>query len=307
MHDIVRWVNRRSVNKRRLRKLGIAAYRLAVRLSAWGAGTPVLLNGIPKSGTHLLSDCLSLLPNLRFSGLHFALSEYVVSPNQPWDVQFGEAAYDVHVDASRLKRDLAVTPRRTFTTCHCAYNRRFAQIVQELGFQHLFMVRDPRAILLSDFEFITNSPWHHHHAVVKSLVASQGHEAALRAMVRGIPIGPLNDRPMASLRHRLMSFLPWLHPNQRAEVVRFEELVGARGGGSDSTQSALIDRIATSVHRDLPNGEAARIGARAFGGGLTFNAGQVDRWRVRLPESIRSEVEADVGDLLVRMGYGNEG
>ena len=52
-----------------LRRVGVPVYVRYRRLTAPRDGQPILVNSIPKAGTHLVSSMLDRLPGISFSGM----------------------------------------------------------------------------------------------------------------------------------------------------------------------------------------------------------------------------------------------
>lgn len=61
-------------------------------------------------------------------------------------------------------------------------------------------------------------------------------------------------------------------------VVRFEDLVGPRGGGSAEAQQGVIRRVAQELSQKLSEEEIEEIGKGMFGTSQTFRKGQIGSW-----------------------------
>ncbi len=92
----------------------------------------------------------------------------------------------------------------------------------------------------------------------------------------------------------------WLlhHPN--VLKVRFEDLVGEGGGGSQVSQAAAIESWAKFLRVDVP---AEELAEGLFGGTSTFSTGRVDSWRNVFQEHHRKAFEREFGDVLEDYGY----
>jgi hypothetical protein len=97
--------------------------------------------------------------------------------------------------------------------------------------------------------------------------------------------------------------LPWLD-REDVCVVRFEALVGPRGGGTKEEQISELGRMAAFLRPDLDRDGLAEAADGLFDpSSPTFRSGQAGDWRQHfLPEDV--EAFKDVaGDLLIRLGY----
>ena len=89
--SLIRSANRRTRNSQVLRRAGILAYRSFMQTIIFLPPPKVLLIGPPKSGTHLLRDCLSLMPRMMFSGRQFALTDFYDRSGESGNVSDSEA------------------------------------------------------------------------------------------------------------------------------------------------------------------------------------------------------------------------
>jgi hypothetical protein len=104
------------------------------------------------------------------------------------------------------------------------------------------------------------------------------------------------------LDQRYRQFVGWEH-DEGAVMVRFEDLVGARGGGSADAQERAVERIASHLGISIDGQTTRMIEENLFGTGRTFRKGQIGGWRSEfLPEHERAVNEV-MGPLLLELGY----
>lgn len=93
----------------------------------------------------------------------------------------------------------------------------------------------------------------------------------------------------------------WLlnHPN--VCKVTFEELVGARGGGSDEAQRQAVDRVTQFLGADPAKVELKNdlFNSDAF----SFFKGQIGSWRGEFSAEQEKKLKDRLGDMLVGYGY----
>ena len=94
--SLIRFANKRTKNLLALRRAGIWFYLSIVRANIFLPPPRVILLSPPKTGTHLLSDCLSLMPRMMFSGRRLALPEFYAH-SKPRSVQPDPSEGDAHV------------------------------------------------------------------------------------------------------------------------------------------------------------------------------------------------------------------
>src|SRR4051794_10097085 len=106
---MLRRANKTTRDHPAVRRVGVAGYREAIRAVRFLGPPRVMVNGPAKSGTHLLSDCLALLPRMMFSGRHFVPHEFAAATAREGEVLPA-------LDTARLRRWLARCPPGMFVT-----------------------------------------------------------------------------------------------------------------------------------------------------------------------------------------------
>lgn len=299
--SLVRFANKQTRNSRALRRAGILAYSNLVRANRFLPPPKVLLNGPPKSGTHLLSDCIALVPRMMFSGRHFALSDFFPHPDKHWNLQLYNPDVDPAVDEKRLGKFLGRCPQGMFVTAHAGSHPVLRRLLQELRFKHILLLRDPRDIVVSYAFYVKREPLHDHHRYYTETLKSD--EERLMASIRGFGRSAAVDTPLLSVEEIFAGFIPWLD-DPSTLVVRFEDLIGSRGGGQEGTQIACIRKIGEALERPLNEEQARQIAQKMYGGGsLTFRKGQTGDWRTHFTEAHRRAFKAVAGDTLIKLGY----
>ncbi|MDH3589438.1 MAG: hypothetical protein OEQ74_08540, partial [Gammaproteobacteria bacterium] len=94
----------------------------------------VLLNSIPKAGTHLLESALERYPRLRNAGKR-TVSSWIDVP-------------DPVINA------IASIRKGAFLNAHVPAAPELLQVVESRNIRVLFMIRDPRDIVVSHFKYV---------------------------------------------------------------------------------------------------------------------------------------------------------
>ena len=293
--SLIRAANKQTRNSHLLRRAGIMAYTTAVRANVFLPPPKVLLNGPGKSGTHLLSDCLSLMPKMMFSGRHFALSDFasnIGAPPDSWP----------SLDIARLERYLQRCPKGMFVTSHARFHPDFSKLLEELRFKHLLLLRDPRDVAVSHTFYMLQDTLHQHHRYYTESLKSN--EERLMARIRGFGKSECAENPLPPIGESFGAYLPWLNEPSTL-VVRFEDLIGPHGGGDAEEQLDEIERIGSFVERPLSREQASQIARKMYGkGSLTFRKGQSGDWRNHFMDTHkRAFKETGAGELLIELGY----
>ncbi|MEQ1438045.1 sulfotransferase domain-containing protein [Fontimonas sp. SYSU GA230001] len=297
---LLRFANRKTRNSRALRRVGVWAYATALRANVFLPPPRVFLNGPGKSGTHLLSDCLSLLPRMIFSGRHFSLAEFTAPPSRPEDVHVQHTEPFVTLDEPALRRFIGRCRNGTFVTAHATYHPALHEMLRELQFRHVLLLRDPRDIAVSYVHYVMRETHHHHHAYFAQSLASD--DQRLMATIRGFSAIP-GVEALAPIGTRLRGFVQWCE-DPSVLVCRYEQLVGPRGGGSLDAQIREVRRIAEFVGRPIDESRALAVADGMFSEkSLTFRKGGTGDWQHHFGPDHRAAFKEAAGDVLVRLGY----
>lgn len=238
------------------------------------SGPRILVNSIPKCGTHLLERTLQSFPGLRHSGRRTL-----------WD--WDALGVDTRTALARIGRG-------QFALAHLPAFAELFPWLEQVGIRALFVIRDPRDILVSYSRYVTAERTHPAHA---HFAALPDDAARLLAAIDGVAgvVSPIDEL--------LRRYAGWLEPG-RALVVRFEDLIGPRGGGDSTRQLETVRRIAGFLELELPERTLGAIAHRTFSTrSSTFRSGQAQRWRESFAVEHVRAFKARAGDLLPRYGY----
>lgn len=298
--ELTRRANR-ALDAPTMRNVAIRAYRGAMSLNRLLPGPRMLLIGPAKSGTHLLSDCVSLMPKTAYSGRHLAIHDFLVTGEQPWREAFSNVQPRPRVDWARLRRFLAGCAPGMFVTAHARWSPGLQHIIDDLGFKTVVLLRDPRDIAVSLTSYVQREQHHFHHRYYTQMLATP--DERLMATICGFTPADPSIWPLPSIGENLTGYLPWRNA-QSALVVRFEDMVGARGGGDAGVQREVIQRIGSHVGRPLDEDSAAAVADRMYSpSSSTFRKGEIGDWRNHFTDDHRREFARVAGDLLIALGY----
>jgi hypothetical protein len=90
-------------------------------------------------------------------------------------------------------------------------------------------------------------------------------------------------------------------------MVRFEDLVGPEGGGSEEAQRLAVGRVAKHLGVPVEERTIGLVGEKLFGAGRTFRRGQIGSWREEFTAEHERALEEAAGPLLAELGYQEAG
>lgn len=273
------------------RDLIYLALSLKNRISGNFDNSIVLCNSYPKSGTHLLSQIL-----LETKG-----AEY-------WnDIISVQSLSGVMNSRKHLRWKLKSAPGGSLVRSHLMHDPVVLDILSSRSMKKFFIYRDLRDVAVSHANWVLKEPRIYLHQIYKQLPSF---EACLSASIVGTPIGSpfASNLSQPSIAQDFQRWKGWLH-DETTFAVRFEDLVGGRGGGNEKKRLESIDRIFDHLELsmsliDIEKGfSSEKIDPRKSHTFRKGNKGGIGTWREKFSEKNKEEMKAVAGDLLIELGY----
>ncbi len=262
----------------------------------------VFVNGIWKSGNNLLLK-LTRLAGIRYGNLGIASSLTIGSwpivrkaIREPW---FSDRSIAVGIETAQsvsfrwMSRKLG----RCKGSCisgHAPYSGVLLDLLLRNDFKSIQIVRDPADVLYSYARWIDTRADYFAHR----LFAPLSQDEKLLALLRGIPTGPT---PLESFATVLDRSYEWVCRPEQVLVVRFEDLVGAKGGGDDAVQLDTVQQVFKWI--GVVDVDVEQVVSSLFGGTNTFRSGQVGQGRNVFSSSVEAEYLKQIGPRLAAWGY----
>ncbi len=86
-------------------------------------------------------------------------------------------------------------------------------------------------------------------------------------------------------------------------VVRFEDLVGEKGGKELDTQQKTVQQLSDFLGYQIDEKQTAEISKKLFGNSTTFRSGKVGGWRSHFDETTKTMFKILLADELIELGY----
>ncbi len=259
-------------------------------------GQATLFTSIPKCGTHLLLNYFTAV-GFEFGG------------------PFGEIAWN-----DSFNQYVRALGENRYCAWHYHWTRELSAIVAQKNIRVVFLYRDPRAHVASNTHFILQTPSHPWHEYLTGEV--QTIDDRLLRVIEGIPPEDVGrffkgqsfrepDHPAAprsSLPGGVNSvygtFAPWLDEAQCLRI-KFEDVIGPRGGGSADRQHETIRRLMEFTGKAHVGISPDTVADKLFdAGATTFRKGSIDSWREDFSARVHRAFMRESGRLLELFGYG---
>lgn len=281
-----RAVSKHFVQNSTLRKLLISSYRVYARSQFLRSGPRIFVNSIPKAGTHLLTAELQRLGDVQNSRLHLDIDRVGLKGTNG---AFGFPKIDI----TKTERALKTVRAGQMLSAHLYWSKELDTLLADANMKSIFIARDPRDIVLSRMHYAMGLRRHRLH---NYLVGLPNDLERLRSLIVGRESGPF-IRPLSDT---LRGYRPWLE-SPTTLAVRFEDLVGERGGGSAELKLQTLRAIVDFCGLDDSNVEAmANVGT---GPTPTMRKGKAGGWKDELPAEIVDLFERELGDYISAYDY----
>ena len=257
-----------------LQRFGLSPRKAWYRL-AKQSESKILCVSIPKAGTHLLERALCLHPML-----YRKLIPTVNDSNiQKWNT------------LAALLEELS--PGQIIVA-HLSFTPDTLEAIETRDIRCIFLIRDPRDIVISQTFYISRNKKHPLHRVFRS---QTNFKDKLRLAVEGHAKGGL-----PSIGRRLEHFAGWLESG--CLVVRFEDLIGPQGSGDKSKQLKTLRSIYDFIEVDVDEDRIISISHQLFSNiSPTFRKGAVGQWKQYFDAETKKMFKAVAGKALIQYGY----
>lgn len=262
----------------------------------------MLINSLPKSGTHLLCKLVGEF-GYSYSGMNLS-STTIYGRNKliksllrgPF---FGEPSISVglDVDCSVRKRWILSgvnrVGERSYIGGHLPYSDAMHRIFLSSSIKMMHILRDPRDVLLSWAHYVPTQKWHY---ARKGLLGLDINQRVLK-IIDGYESDGYVIESFSSI---LNQSLGWISASG-VKVIRFENLVGESGGGRKDKQLLTVMSIANYLQLVCDKPEI--IAKNLFGGTKVFRKGQIGAWRHELRSETIDIMDRKIGHIVEKMGY----
>jgi len=249
-----------------------------------GTNRTVLVNSIPKSGTHLLFECAKAFG-------------FRNPPSQ---------------DLPRADDDLV--PGHFYNLQHMTLNRLAIPFFQSPDFINafsssvvLFIYRDPRDVAVSMAHYLASQTDYH---MLRQYMRALDPADRLSTVIEGTyPLPVYLNRQTkfrGTIRDLVLRYIDWVQsPLPNCVPVRYEDLVGTQGGGDALSQSRALWILQLALQ--VPGSPSAFAGQIYNRSTVTFREGRIGGYRREFTSRHHAQLAALGGDFLDSLGYGDNG
>ena len=245
---------------------------------------PILINSIPKSGTHLLYQIFNNNPRGIVDNLSFIAS----MPSLTQQVQ----------ETNILIKKINKIKKGELVRGHLFYNEQIAKALLEKDIINYFIYRDPRDIVISEANYLYDmNKWHRLHKYFKKFPKL---EDRIMFSIMGNDFYKTKiDYP--NIKNRFMMYFPWSN-SKNTFSIRYEDLIGDK-------QVMEIKKIVQYLTKKANiNFDEEILFKNAISNinpkkSHTFREGGKGKWEKYFDDDHSRCFKEVAGNLLIKIGY----
>ena len=251
----------------------------------------VICNSYPKSGTHLLYQILYSIPGLK-----------------KWDdIVSVQALCGIMNTSSHIRWKIGSAPDGSIVRSHLMYCDEILEILQQEKCQRFFIYRDLRDVAVSHARWVVKEEKIFLHQIYQQIA---DFDEQLMRSIKGVPVGsPFGSNlSQPDIGQDFSRWQGWIDdPNTLA--IKFEDLVGERGGGSEEKRldkvKQILDRLAINLSAQEIKSKFASyvmnpMESHTFVKGAK---GKKGGWKTIFQPHHKQAFKQVAGDILIELGY----
>jgi len=257
-----------------LERFGLTPQKMLYRLTSQDA-PKILCISVPKAGTHLLERVLCLHPHL--------YRPFVRTLNPDNISQYGGLT-------ALFQRQRA----GQILVSHLYFSEESRNLIARNGVKCLFLIRDPRDILVSNVFYIEKIHNHHLHG---PLSKQPTFKEKLRFLIEGD--SACGVPPFCEI---LEYFTGWL--NTDCMTVRFEDLVQAFSETQKQTQLTTLKGIYHYLGINTSENWFSELSQRMISkASPTYRKGKTQEWKQYLDDDLKELFKVNGGEIVIKYGF----
>ena len=279
----------------------------------------VFVNTIPHSGTHLVTKVIealgyqhAIIENKFYSVKPFYRRKQRAGINWRQSKEFGNlfsffepktvlvsVASPRLVRSSLIKNLLLKIDNGNYIIGHMPYSNDGKKLIEKYINKTITIIRDPRDMAVSMINHSRTRSNHHANEYLFNILHSESQR------LKAVLLGYKNQYgSLIGIEKMYKSMTLWSHqPNNL--TIKFEDLVGEKGGGSLEKQIETIKQIINHLDMevDLSDENILAIAKSSYGSSGTFRKGQVGAWRDVFNNQDKQLYKSNINELLENLNY----
>ncbi|TKD71871.1 sulfotransferase domain-containing protein [Pseudalkalibacillus hwajinpoensis] len=243
---------------------------------------PFLMTSVPKSGTYLLYQILTGMPEISSDRTSF--KRFFTNSLVPEDY------------LADHKNRLTLLSPNEFGLGHIRYSQEYVQLLQHLQMKHIFIHRDPRDVCIS-LSYYIKEKWKTHPLHNDFNITYQSDKERHLAIINGV------SGKWPSFDKYFFLYYKWLL-HEETHHVSYEELMI-----NEESREKAIKKIIQFLWKDLtPPTSKSEMYSKILSNlnpssSNTFRSGKIGGWRKEFDNEIKHAFKEEANHLLLTFGY----
>ena len=272
--------------------------RLSIESIKGRLGGPiVIINSLPKAGTNLADNVLFNIPSMRRK-----FGRTLKHPNKNILARTKLLKSIINYsDEKNTKKTISYLKKMKkgqYSLCHIDFKNEFEEIVDKKNIKVIYVIRDPRDKIISHYKYVSEiDSTHREHKFFKTLDSD---DEKINTLINGV------DGFTRSIDEQLNSYNGW-SKSKNCLTVKFENLIGENGGGSNDLQLQSLNKIIEFLNIDLNESQKNKILKNLFSKkSPTFRKGTINNWKKIMSKKHKKTLKIRIGQWLIDNGYEND-
>ena len=247
-------------------------------------GAPILVNSVPKSGTHLLYQL--------FSNSNYLYDYNTFIASMPSFTQ-------KEIGISKTLNQISSIMSQELVRGHIFYNKSIDKLINSRKIIHFFIYRDPRDIAISEANYLYDmNKFHSLHKTYKNLHSFE--DRILFSILGNEYIKTKTFYP--NISERFSMYKKWIESNNIL-CVKYEDLVVKNN--HEEIKRIMMYYIKNANLKNLNINILLKNALNNIDPNKshTFREGGINKWKIVFTEKHKDVFKAISGELLIDLGY----
>ena len=250
----------------------------------------VFCNSFPKSGTHLLYDIIIQSKKLKKYN----------------DIISYQSLSGIINSFDHINFKIRSAKSNSIIRSHLYYEQKIVDLIfKELKAKMIFITRDPRAVASSYSHWILKEPKFYMYDYIKNKKNKNNSnlDLIINGVQPGIPLG--SNIFFQNIIDEYYKWTPWLK-DKRVLTVKFEDLVGSRGGGDENKRKKTIIKILNYLdinYKDYSNYSSFLSETNKSHTFRKGQGGQINLWKKKFSKKQLKDFNFKSKELMKLLNY----
>jgi hypothetical protein len=271
----------------------------------------VIVNSLPKSGTHVISRILDLSGfsqnKVNFdASLLRRTSRNTIKNLVKWYKQDRQGQgywIDLDLDKRNIKERFFVNlisnfKENSYSMAHLPFSEKIELCLKKNKVKVIYIIRDPRDVAVSHFYHHLKDDKYQGYKLMNNL---KDHKQRLMLSMKGFRHN--SEYATSALRERIDNSKGWFFScSNNILPIKFEDIIGVQGGGSDFRQKEVlltIEKFLGLKKNHLVNQKDKIFYKKSE----TFRKGCISDWIGHFDNESKEYIKKELGEVIVELGY----